>query len=203
RARLTTAPGRPSRTPSPIPDWTELLENLTASLLHPAQSKDQDRIFGIAFRVLEQAIEQRAFPAASVAVTHAGKLVALKALGRFTYDENSIAVTPASVFDLASVTKVVATTTMAMLLYERGLLDLEAPIAGVLPEFVGDDPRRREITLRMLLAHCSGLPAYEKLFLKAHTGEDLIRELLRVPLKTAPGEHAEYSDIGFILLGLA
>lgn len=172
-------------------------------MLHPAQSKDQDRIFGIAFRVLEQAIEQRAFPAASVAVTHAGKLVALKALGRFTYDENSIAVTPASVFDLASVTKVVATTTMAMLLYERGLLDLEAPIAGVLPEFVGDDPRRREITLRMLLAHCSGLPAYEKLFLKAHTGEDLIRELLRVPLKTAPGEHAEYSDIGFILLGLA
>jgi CubicO group peptidase (beta-lactamase class C family) len=112
-------------------------------------------------------------------------------------------VTPETVFDLASVSKAIATTSMAMILYERGLLDLDAPVTGIIPEFASDDSRRREVTFRMLLAHSSGLPAYEKLFLRAPTREDLIREALRVPLRTSPGTHAEYSDIGFIVLGLA
>jgi serine-type D-Ala-D-Ala carboxypeptidase len=108
-----------------------------------------------------------------------------------------------SMFDLASVTKVVATTSMAMMLYERGLIDLEAPLVGVVPEFGMHDPRRAGVTLRMLLAHSSGLPAYEKLFLKAFTRDSLLREAWAVPLKYDPGTHAEYSDIGFILLGVA
>jgi serine-type D-Ala-D-Ala carboxypeptidase len=111
-------------------------------------------------------------------------------------------------FDVASVTKAVATTTMAMILYERGLLELEAPIIGIVPEFVVDtcgelDPRRRDVTLRMLLAHSSGLPAYEKLFLQAHSREDLLRAAFTTSLSKVPGTHAEYSDIGFILLGAA
>jgi len=162
----------------------------------------QDGRFRSAFRVLEQAIEDRAFPCASTAVTHCDKLVALKAFGRFTCEQSPRASTD-SIFDLASVTKVVATTSMAMVLYERGLLDLDAPIAGVLPEFSGVDARRGQVTFRMLLAHNSGLPAYEKLFLRAFTREALLREAFAVPLKFDPGTHAEYSDIGFILLGLA
>ena len=127
----------------------------------------QDAVFGRAFDILQEAITRAAFPAASVAVTLQGKLVALKAFGRFTYEPSSPAVTVATVFDLASVSKVVATTTMAMILYERGLIDLEAPVASIVPEFAGSDTRRGEVTVRMLLAHSSGLPAYEKLFLKA------------------------------------
>jgi len=169
----------------------------------PSHYQDQDRIFAAAFKILEHAIEQRAFPCASVAITHSGRLVALKAFGRFTYEEESPIVTPETVFDLASVSKVLATTSMAMILYERGLLDLDAPVTGIVPEFAGEDARRREVTFRMLLAHSSGLPAYEKLFLRAPTSEELVREALRVPLKTSPGTHAEYSDIGFIVLGLA
>src|SRR5271157_1203463 len=102
--------------------------------------------------------------------------------GRFAYDPASSEVTTASLFDLASLTKVLATTAMAMILYERGLLDLEAPITAIVPEFASefadrfaDDPRRREVTLRMLLAHTSGLPAYEKLFLRAHSREELLQ----------------------------
>jgi serine-type D-Ala-D-Ala carboxypeptidase len=167
------------------------------------ECQDQDRVFHRAFNVLAEAVERRAFPGASIAITHLGELVALKAFGRFTYDENSPRVTPETIFDLASVSKVVAATSMAMILYERGLLDLEAPLVGILPEFRGEDARRNEITFRMLLAHSSGLPAYEKLFVRAKTREELIREALRVPLKTAPQAHAEYSDIGFIILGLA
>jgi CubicO group peptidase (beta-lactamase class C family) len=167
-----------------------------------AQYRNQEQTFARAFHILEEGVRQQAFPGASVAITYAGKLVALKALGHFTHAGSSPPVTVESIFDLASLTKVVATTSMAMILYERGLLDLEAPVAGVLPQFAGDDPRRHEVTFRMLLAHSSGLPAYEKLFLRAATRDQLLEEAILVPLKYPPGSSAEYSDIGFILLGL-
>src|SRR5205809_1756520 len=161
----------------------------------------QDERFASPFAILREAISHRAFPAASVAVTHNGKLVALKAFGHFTH-ESSPTVSTNSVFDLASITKVVATTTMAMIVYERGLLDLEAPVIGTLPEFASADARRNEVTFRMLLAHSSGLPAYEKLFLRSRTREALIAETFKASLKYEPGSRAEYSDIGFILLGV-
>ena len=110
-----------------------------------------------------------------------------------------------TLFDLASLTKPIATTTMAMILYERGLLELDAPIAGTLTEFLQgtSDPRRREVTFRMLMAHSSGLPAYEKLFLNADSRHDLLHAAFTTPLSTDPGTRAEYSDIGFILFGVA
>ena len=120
---------------------------------------EQDTRFRGALSILTHAVDARAFPACSLAVTHRGELVAHKALGHFTYESSSPEVIPASIFDLASLTKVVATTTMAMILYERGVLDLEAPVTAIVPEFAGTDPRRPEVTLRMLLAHSSGLPA--------------------------------------------
>ena len=166
-------------------------------------TSDQDQVFSRAFGVLEDAIAAKAFPCASVAITHAGKLVALKALGRFTFALPADAATTSTVFDLASLTKVIATTAMAMILCERGSLDLEAPIIGTLPEFSSDDPRRGLVTFHMLLAHSSGLPAYEKLFLRAGARDALMHEAFRVPLKYPPGAHAEYSDVGFILLGEA
>jgi serine-type D-Ala-D-Ala carboxypeptidase len=170
----------------------------------------QDDRFRLAFGLLDNAIAARAFPACSIAVTFRGELVAHKALGRFTYGPASLEVTPATIFDLASLSKVVATTTMAMLLYERGLLDLEAPVAAIVPEFavgsddmdVNDEAGRREVTVRMLLAHTSGLPAYEKLFLRATTRAALLQAAFHTPLKNAPGTYAEYSDLGFIILGV-
>jgi CubicO group peptidase (beta-lactamase class C family) len=161
----------------------------------------QDKRFHDAFGTLEKAIAARAFPSCSLAVTFCGELVAHQALGRFTYDPASPEVSAASIFDLASLTKVIATTAMAMILYERGLLDLEAPVTAIVPEFAGDDDHRREITLRMLLAHSSGLPAYEKLFLRAQTREGLLQAAFTTPLADSPGARAEYSDIGFIILG--
>ena len=168
----------------------------------------QDRTFSAAFSVLEDAISARAFPAASIAVTHRDRLVALKSFGHFTNEKDSPLVTPATLFDLASLTKVIATTTTSMILYERGLLELETPVVGVVPEFMADTsgkpaPRRRDVTFRMLLAHSSGLPAYEKLFLKAHSRNDLLRSAFTTSLSTDPGTRAEYSDIGFILLATA
>jgi CubicO group peptidase (beta-lactamase class C family) len=203
---------------------------------HPASPlleafENQDKVFAEAFSILQQAIAQKAFPAASIAVTHRGRLVARKALGTFTYDEikgdfdlraakpkeaapslasfakgGISAVDPSTLFDLASLTKVVATTPMAMLLYEKGILDLDAPVSAIVPEFTQDavkDPRRQEVTVRMLLSHSSGLPAYEKLFLKARTRAELLHAAFTTPLAANPATRAEYSDIGFIILGIA
>ena len=192
-----------------------------------AAFENQDQRFGTGFSIVERAIGEHAFPAASLAVTYHGKLVALKSFGRFVYEEGlegapflpavgrsggfdfrKLEVTPATLFDLASLTKVVATTTMAMILSERGLLELDAPIIGTVPEFLVDtcgevDPRRQAVTFRLLLAHSSGLPAYEKLFLRAKTRDELLRAVFTMPLSADPGTHAEYSDIGFILLAAA
>ncbi|MFZ0480269.1 MAG: serine hydrolase domain-containing protein [Terriglobales bacterium] len=164
---------------------------------------EQDERFQRAFAVLRDAIEAHAFPGCSLAVTCRGGLIAHKALGRFTYEPSSPAVKADSLFDLASVTKVIATTSMAMILYERGVLDLEAPVTAVVPEFASGDARRSAVTLRMLLAHSSGLPAYERLFLRAPTRDQLLRAAFATSLSADPGTRTEYSDIGFIILGVA
>jgi CubicO group peptidase (beta-lactamase class C family) len=163
----------------------------------------QDARFAAAFDVIQKGIEHRVFPAASIAVTHHGQLVALKAFGKFTYEPDASVVSTATVFDLASVSKAVATTTMAMILYQRGLIDLEAPVVSIVPEFGGSDARRSEVTVRMLLAHSSGLPAYERLFLKTQNKDELLAAAFTTELTADPGTRAEYSDIGFIILAVA
>ena len=174
----------------------------SAQLLISAHER-QDTIFAPAFALLQNAIAEHGFPAASVAVTHKGKLVAHKAFGRFTYEPDAPATTVDSIFDVASVTKIVATTGMAMILYELGLLDLDMPAVALVPEFAADNPRNPEVTIRMLLAHSSGLPAYEKLFLESKTREELLAAAFATQLTADPGTRAEYSDIGFIILGIA
>ncbi len=177
------------------------------NVLVPAFTR-QDEQFYRAFFLLGCAIDRQMAPGAVLAVTHFGKLIALKAMGRFTYELDSPRVKADTIFDLASVTKVVATTPACMVLYERGQLKLDQPLVEVLPEFNGGgpsekDPRRDKVTFRMLLAHSSGLPAYVKLFETAQDKEELVRQALQVPLAADPGSRAEYSDIGFILLGEA
>ena len=160
-------------------------------------------MFARASAILGQAIVDRALPGASVAVVADGRLVALRGTGRFTYDAGSPEVTAETMFDLASVSKVVGTTAMAMLLYERGHLDLDVPVAGIIPQFAKGDARRQSVTVRMLLAHSSGLPPYVRLYQDAHARERLLETALAVPLEADPDTRAAYSDIGFIILGAA
>jgi CubicO group peptidase (beta-lactamase class C family) len=160
--------------------------------------------FAAAHAVLEKAIEERAFPGAAYGVLHRGAVVALNAAGRFTYEASAPAVEPGTVFDLASVSKVVATTAAAMLLVDRGRFDLDARLGDLLPGFVigmEHGSGKDRVTLRMLLAHTSGLPAYETLFRTCTTPDTLLRAILQLPLEAKPGTRTEYSDFGFILLG--
>jgi len=163
--------------------------------------KAQEKRFANAFTVLKVGISERAFPGASVAIVHQGAMVALQGFGRFTYETISPRVSHDTIYDLASLTKVVATTAIAMILYDRGLLHLDAPVVELLPQLASEDERRADVTIRMLLTHTSGLPAYERLFLRFVTRDKLLAAAMRLPLVNEPGSVTEYSDVGFILLG--
>jgi CubicO group peptidase (beta-lactamase class C family) len=91
-----------------------------------------------------------------------------------------------------------------MILFERGLFRVETALAPIVPEFdMPGDTRRRAVTLGMLLAHGSGLPAYARLFERARDPGALLRAAARLPLEADPGSRTAYSDPGFILLGEA
>jgi CubicO group peptidase (beta-lactamase class C family) len=168
------------------------------------QATGQSRRFRSALGVLEDAIAAQAFPGCAFGVLAGGKIALQSTLGRFTWEEGSPAVAADTVYDVASLTKVVATTAAAMLLVQRGQLDLEMPLGDVLPGFVAGRAAgdlARNVTLRHLLAHSSGLPGYVGLFRAASTPAALLDACLRLPVEAAPGTRAEYSDPGFILLG--
>ena len=157
--------------------------------------------------LLEEAVRNHVFPGAAFSVivdagTSEGRH-AVGAVGHFTYEIDSPPVQPSTIFDLASLTKVLATTPAAMLLCDQGLLSLDAPVVEWLPEFAAgsSDRRRLKVTVRMLLDHSSGLPGYVRLFESASSRETLIAAALQEPLTADPGTRAEYSDIGFIVLG--
>lgn len=156
--------------------------------------------------VLERGVAERAFPGAAWGVLYGGEVVETGALGRFTYEEKAPVVEEGTVFDLASVTKVMATTAVAMALADRGVLDPGAPVGDILPGFVvgmAHGSGKEHVTLGMLLEHTSGLPGYVELFRKCTTAEAALREAMALPLEAKPGERTEYSDIGFLLLGKA
>jgi len=162
--------------------------------------------FAPVYQILADAIQNRAFPGCAFGVLSGGTVVLQDALGRFTYDEAADSVTPETAFDIASITKVVATTAAAMLLYQRGVLELDTLLGELLPGFVvGRSPGEfaRHVKIRHLLSHNSGLPGYIELFRTSPTPDALYRACLQLPLEAEPGARAEYSDPGFILLGKA
>ena len=154
--------------------------------------------------VLREAIGEGAFPGAAYGVFLDGQVLALGAVGRFTYQADAPSVQPDTVFDLASVSKVIATTAMAMLLFEAKALQLSMPICNLLPRFAADESAgslRRAVTVEMLLAHTSGLPAHRRLYEHCSGRQQILDACLRMPLEAPPGTRALYSDIGFMLLG--
>lgn len=176
----------------------------------PSSASAQRQRFAAAYSVLEQGVSQQAFPGAVFGVLVGGEVQALDGIGGLTYGQSIAAVNASTVYDLASVTKVIATTSMAMLLHQEGRLSLDQPLVQIFPAFCEGETAggarseaRDQVTLRMLLAHSSGLPGYARLFEVARDRDALVDACLRLPLEAAPGSRAEYSDPGFILLGRA
>ncbi len=155
--------------------------------------------FDAAAEIILEGVLHRAFPAASVEVGRLAGPVWSRAFGTLTYDPYSPDTTAETIFDLASLTKVISTTTLVMRAVDGGTLNLDDPVRAWLPSWRGAD--REAVTIRDLLAHTSGLPAYLPFF-RDHTGRaEFEPAICSLPLEYPPRSQATYSDLGFILLG--
>ncbi|MEW5929276.1 MAG: serine hydrolase domain-containing protein [Gemmatimonadota bacterium] len=150
-----------------------------------------------AVRSLEAQVEREGFPGAALAVGRGAELALEAGVGRIRWDGDPVRPDSAT-YDIASLTKVVGTTTAAMLLVEDGRLELDAPVSRYLPEFSGG--RKDEVTVRHLLTHTSGLPAGAATW---GAPEAARTRLIRTPLQAKPGARVEYSDVGFVALWAA
>ncbi|MHB1313497.1 MAG: serine hydrolase domain-containing protein [Gemmatimonadaceae bacterium] len=152
-------------------------------------------------RVVREGIHAGGFPGAAVVVGRRGAIVWKKGFGTLGWGLNSEAVSAdRTIYDLASLTKVIATTTGAMILYDEGKLSLDAKVADILPGFEGR--WKDEVTVRLLLTHRGGLPAGRDLWRIAKSPEEARRAVIDTPLAYRPGKYFEYSDLGADLLGM-
>ena len=149
--------------------------------------------------VVKNAIENKTFPGTVILVWNDGEKIFEKAFGHFTYETESPIVKTNTIYDLASVTKVVATTTAAMICYDRKLFSLEDKVVKYIPEFGANG--KENITIKNLLLHNSGLPAWKKFYGRGLTSEDVIKEIYNSELEYKTGEKTLYSDLGIITLG--
>ena len=139
-------------------------------------------------QILLEAIAERAFPGAALVVSQHGKVTLEAYAGAHTYDFDGVPVSAETIYDLASLTKVLVTTPLCMRLVETGQLQLEAPLVSILPEFRGDDAWRGRVTFRHLLAHSSGLPAHRKYYEHAHHADQVLQQVFSTPLEADPGK---------------
>src|SRR5216683_1167016 len=157
-----------------------------------------------AFDVIEKAIADRAFPGATLAVGYRGKVV-LRAFGKLSYDAKAAAVAPNTIYDIASLTKVVATTTLVAKLAEGDFavpLDLDAKIERYLPEWASGPNAewRHRVTVRHLLTHTSGLPPFKEYWRTSKNKQDTLTKIFAEPLDYEPGTKEVYSDLAIILM---
>jgi len=137
------------------------------------------------------------FPGAVIAVGHHGRLVLLAAVGRYGIDDPR-PVEPGTTYDLASLTKVVGLTTAVELLVQEGKLELDVPVNRYVPAFAG--PGKDRVTIRLLLTHASGLPAWRPLYVETTTREGAMALVDTTPLVAEPGRVTVYSDLGAIVV---
>ena len=156
--------------------------------------------FAAARQVLDRAIADKAFPAAVVEVGTAHQPLWRHAFGQLTFESAAPATRDDTVFDLASLTKVLATASIVMRVVERGGLGLDDPVAMHISLW-RDSHGRQPVTIRDLLAHCGGLPAHLPLF-REHTGRIAFEQVIcHTSLVYEPRSASIYSDLGYMLLG--
>src|SRR5687768_11731483 len=151
-------------------------------------------------RIVKRGITAGGYPGASVIVGRRGYSVFEKGYGRLGWTSGSAAVVPdESIYDLASLTKVVGTATAAMILWDEGRLELDAPVSKYLPAFSGGT--KDQVTVRHLLTHTSGLPAGRDLRRLASSPWEARNLVMTTSLACAPGRCQVYSDLGADVLG--
>ncbi len=148
--------------------------------------------------LMNQAITDSVFPGGTIVVGNSDEILYSNAFGRFTYDHQSRKVYTHTPYDIASLTKVMATNLAIMKLVGRGQLSLETHVSDILPEYEGTD--KSSIQIKHLLTHTSGLLWHKNFFETAKSKEDVLAAILNEPLVDSIGAKTTYSDLGFILL---
>ncbi len=202
-AGACTPPPPPTVAPAPVPVPAPEPRMKVMTVLTPAPSEDAGLAANLPATldsIARAAVADRAAPAIAIAVGRHGRLVHLAGYGAVDWAPGSAPVTDSTLFDLASVTKVVATTTAAMILEEEGRLDIERTVASYLPELT--DSTKQGITVRMLLTHRGGLEAFAPLYRQYRGRQQYLEQINARPLRHAPGTQTVYSDWDLILLQL-
>ncbi|MEX2601486.1 MAG: serine hydrolase [Balneolaceae bacterium] len=148
-------------------------------------------------QIMQEAIQDSVFPGGVIAVVKDGVLVWHKGYGYHNYEKNREVVS-SDVYDIASLTKVMSTTTAIMKLVEEGRIDLDDRVSDYISEYQEEEKNR--VTIRHLLLHTSGLPAFRIYIDRIRAREDLLEAVKNEPLINPPGQEYVYSDLGFILL---
>lgn len=149
--------------------------------------------------VIDRALASKAFPGGVVAVGRDGALVHLRPFGHLSYDAGAPAVKADTIYDLASLTKVIVTATTAMILVDEGKLDITRPVSAFIPEFRGG--AKDKVTVEHLLTHSSGIDWWAPLYEEIAGQPEYVKRIVAMDLKSEPGAKALYSDLGLILLG--
>src|SRR5262245_20436992 len=144
--------------------------------------------------LLDSGVTDRVYPAAVLEVGHRNKVVWRYATGRLTYEPDAAAASDETVFDLASLTKVIATTTLAMRLVERGSLRLSDRVSSWLHAWHGRD--RAYVSVVDLLEHCAGLTSWMPFYRDCQDRADIEHAICELPLEYVPWTRAVYSDLG-------
>jgi serine-type D-Ala-D-Ala carboxypeptidase len=150
-------------------------------------------------RVVQRGLTAGGYPGAAVVVGRKGYSVWSRGFGSLDWTGRSRVTAQESIYDLASLTKVVATTTAVMVLFDQGKIDLEAPVSRYIPEFSGG--LKDQVTVRHLLTHRAGLPAGRELWRIASNPDQARAAVLATPIACTPGRCYEYSDLGADILG--
>jgi CubicO group peptidase (beta-lactamase class C family) len=164
---------------------------------------DRKNKFETADSIINVSISDSAFPGAVLLIQKEGKIIHQKAFGFYTYDSSSGRVSVNTIYDLASLTKVIATTTATMICYDRGLFKLDDKVAEYLPKF--GVKGKENVTIRNLLVHDSGLrpdiPSYRAFDSIKNKEQGVMNEIFNDTLVYQTGENMVYSDLNFILMG--
>lgn len=173
---------------------------LAALILGGALPREAGAQFGPLEAAVQDGVRRGVYPGATVVVGTSREILFAKGFGHFTWSARSAVPSPETTrWDIASLTKVVATTAAAALLVDQGRLALDAPVSRYLPRFAGGEKVR--VTVRMLLDHTSGLPAGLDPAQRRVGRDSVIAILYRTRLRRPPGSRSQYSDLNAILLG--
>ena len=169
---------------------------LTSLPAAPLETQDEFRRFDPVLDYLRSQVDS-AFPGAVIVIGGANQNIVVSAVGHYGVDD-ARPVTAATVYDLASLTKVIGLTTAVMILVDSGKIDLDAPVQRYVPAFQGAGKER--VTIRHLLTHSSGMPAWRPLYAETATREQALALVDTTPLLRQPGDTFVYSDLGAIVL---